>query len=243
MLSPARVARRAATAPFGLVAAARGARAVHPQGFLCRGRWRITDEHAAAAGVPLLQRGADLEVLARPSRGAGLPERVGDFLAIAVRLVDAHGPGRPQDLLMNTTLDLPVAHHLFLPAPRWYAQSYSTCLPYTTDAGATLLVGLLPPDEAGPGPSVDAMRRAVAEGTTFRIALATPLRRFAPIGELRLDEVVGPDAGDVDFEPLVNCGGGLHPAPAWLQRIRSEAYLRSRRGRHGPVTPRTRPTA
>jgi hypothetical protein len=79
----------------------------------------------------------------------------------SVRLLDAYGPGLDQDLLINASADLPVAHNVFLPAPRWFAQSYSTCLPYRAGAGL-VVVGLLPPDRRGPGPSLDAMRAALS---------------------------------------------------------------------------------
>lgn len=238
--TPARVVRRGLAAPFGALAAARRARAFHPQGFLCHGTWTVTRTVPAAARVPLLREGAHHDVLARPSRGIGLPEAVGDFLAIAVRLQDAHGPGRPQDLLLNSSVDLPVLHHLFLPAPRWFAQSFSSCLPYGTPDG-TVLIGLLPPAGRGPGPSLDELRAAIMHGLDLGIAVAGPLRRWERVGTLRLHGLVDPSAGDVDFDPLTHCGGGLEPAPQWLQAVRSEAYRVSRRGRRAPDTPRVRP--
>lgn len=225
------------TAPFALVSAARRARAFHPQGFLCHGTWKVERALPATTAVPVLQPGPPRPVIARPSRGVGLPESIGDFLAVAVRIVDAHGSGRPQDLLLNSSADAPVLHHAFLPAPRWFAQSYSSCLPYRTPAG-TLLVGLLPPDERGPGPGLDDMQAAVDAGVRFGIAVAAPLGRWERIGELHLQGLVDPAQGDVDFEPILNCGGGLTPAPAWLQTVRSEAYRWSRRGRHAPSAPR-----
>lgn len=234
-------AHRLLGAPFGAVARLRGARAVHPQGFLCRGTWSIDTALAITEGVPALGPGARFDVVARPSRGAGLPQRIGDFLAIAVRLVDANGPGRPQDLLMNSSVDVPVLHHAFLPAPRWFAQSYSTCLPYAVPGGA-LLIGLLPPAERGPDPSLDGLRERVSRGVTFGVAIAEPLGRWQRIGELRLDELTDAAAGDIDFEPVVNTGPSLSPAPAWLQRMRSAAYASSRRGRAAPRRPRVTPS-
>jgi hypothetical protein len=227
-------------APFGLVARLRHARAVHPQGFLCTGTWTITTNLDATNGVSLLRAGARYDVIARPSRGAGLPEAIGDFLAVAVRLVDAHGPGRPQDLLMNSSADVPLLHHLFLPAPHWYAQSYSTCLPYTTPNGS-LLIGLLPPQDPPPSPSLHDLRDRISRGVVFGIAVAEPFGRWQRIGELRLDHVLDDADGDVDFEPVQNTGGNLAPAPAWLQRLRSDAYGWSRRGRHAPRDPRKQP--
>jgi hypothetical protein len=217
------------TFPFRVGSALRGARVFHPRGFLCEGRWEITRTSPAAPTAEALTAGAGFDCLVRVSRGAGFPERLPDFFGFAVRLRDAYGPGQDQDLLINASADLPVAHNVFLPAPRWFAQSYSTCLPYRAGAGL-MLVGLLPPAGHGPGPSLDAMRASVIEGTTFRIAVSTMLGRWQPIGTLRLR---GPlSSRDVSFDPW-NTGGGLIPA-TWLNRLRREAYRQSRLGRGAP---------
>jgi hypothetical protein len=219
----------ALAAPFRVGSALRGARVFHPEGFLCRGSWNIEEESELAGSAEVLQPGARNDVIARVSRGAGLPDALPDFFGIAVRLVDAYGPDRHQDLLINASSSLPLLHHLFLPAPRWFAQSYSTCLPYRA-GGSAFLVGLLPPPDRGPAPPLAAMRAAIAEGVAFGIALSAPLGRWSRVGTLRLEQ---PLPGDLDFDPW-NTGGGLEPA-TWLNRIRREAYRQSRlaRGRPG----------
>jgi hypothetical protein len=121
-----------------------------------------------------------------------------------------------------------VLHHLFLPAPRWFAQCYSTCLPYRSGDGP-FLIGLLPPAERGPAPPLAAMRAAVRAGVAFRIAVCAPLGRWRPIGVLQLGDPLPSEAPDVDFDPW-NTGGGLVPA-TWLNRIRREAYRQSRLAR------------
>jgi hypothetical protein len=221
----ATLVERAVALPFRAGSALRGARIVHPEGFLCEGEWAVERGSPLAPGAEALRAGARYDVLARVSRGAGLPEALPDFYAVAVRLVDAYGPGAHQDLLINASSGLPVLHHLFLPAPRWFAQTYSTCLPYRAGAGAFLL-GLLPPREHGPGPPLAAMRAAVAAGVEFGIALAPPFGRFARVGALRLG---APRDGDAPYDPW-RTGGGLEPA-TWLNRLRREAYAQSRRGR------------
>jgi hypothetical protein len=169
-----------------------------------------------------------LDCLVRVSRGAGLPEELPDFFGLAVRLLDAYGAGEHQDLLINASADLPVVHHLFLPAPRWYAQSYSTGLPYRAGAGL-FLVELLPPDGRGPGPSLEAMRAATERTVALGIAVSTLLGRWERIGTLRLHDPLEPGAGDVDFDPC-HARGGLEPATR-LNRLRREAYRQSRLGR------------
>jgi hypothetical protein len=226
------VLRTVASLPFRALAAARGARAFHPQGFLCRGTWTVERTSPLAPGAQVLQAGAEHPCIVRLSRGAGLPEWLPDVYGISVRLEDAYGPGRHQDLLINSSADLPVVHHVFLPSPRWYGQSHSTCLPYRAGAGL-VLIGLQPPRRRGPEPSVDAMRAEVARGTSYGIAVAASLGRWEPIGTLALRDPLAPEFGDVDFDPW-NTGGGLVPA-TWLNRWRREAYRQSRLGRGAPA--------
>jgi hypothetical protein len=218
--------------PFRLGSALRGARIFHPEGFLCGGTWEVETRSALARDAEVFRPGARHEVVARISRGAGLPQALPDFFGIAVRLVDAYGPGSHQDLLINASSSLPVLHHLFLPAPRWFVQAYSTCLPYRAGS-RPFLVGLLPPAQRGPAPPLAAMRAAVDDGVAFGIALAGPLGRWKRVGTLRLHDPIPAEAGDVDIDPW-NTGGGLVPA-TWLNRIRREAYRQSRRGRGRPA--------
>lgn len=229
----------AVSLPFRALATVRHARAFHPQGFLCKGTWDIARTSSRAPEARVLQAGARHDCLVRVSRGAGLPESVGDFFGIAVRLLDAYGDGRHQDLLINASADLPLLHHVFLPAPRWFAQSYSTVLPYRAGAGL-VVVGLQPPRRRGPGPSLDAMRRSIRSGDVcFEVGVAGPLERWEPVGTLRLHDPLSAARGDADFDPTI-CGGGLEPA-TWLNALRREAYRQSRKGRGAPEQPRLSP--
>lgn len=219
--------------PFAALSALRGSRIFHPQGFVCSGTWTVERASPLAPGAIVLTPGQRFEVVARASRGAGLPQSVGDFFGIAVRILDAGGPGRHQDVLANASLDLPLVHHVFLPAPHWYAQAYSTCLPYTAGAGR-ILVGWLPPDDGDtPGPDLDALREEVRAGrATFGIGVASvPFGRFARVGTLRLDGLL-PDL-DVSFDPIAHTGGGLLPVGA-LNALRHGAYRASQLGRGAP---------
>ena len=218
--------------PFRFGTALRGASVFHAQGFLCRGVWEVDSVSELTRDAIVLRPGARHDVVARVSRGVGLPEALPDFFGIAVRLVDAYGPGDHQDLLINSSSGLPVLHHLFLPAPRWFAQPYSTCLPYRSGS-KPFLIGLQPPPERGPAPALNAMRAAVQNRVEFGITVAGPLGRWRRVGTLELRDPISPLAGDVDFDPW-NTGGGLTPA-TWLNRIRREAYRQSRRARGRPA--------
>ena len=172
-------------------------------------------------------------MIARVSRGAGLPEALPDFFGIAARLVDSYGPGRHQDLLINASSSLPVLQEhdeertvgiLLVTGDRGLAGSFNSQI---IRAGVQLQREL-----KGEGKEA-AMRAAIGAGVAFAIAVAAPLGRWQPIGVLQLRDPLPPDAPDVDFDPW-NTGGGLVPA-TWLNRIRREAYRQSRlaRGRPG----------
>jgi hypothetical protein len=222
---------RAVAVPFRLGSALRGARVFHPQGFLCRGTWRVRRGAALAPDAAVLGPGTEHECLVRLSRGAGLPEALPDWFGLTVRLENAYGPGRHQDLLLNSSAGAPLVRHLFLPAARWFAQAYSTCLPYRAGAGPFLIL-LEPPAEPGPEPSLAGMRAAVARRPRFEIAVAGSAGRRQRIGQLELRDPLPPDTPDVDFDPW-NTGGGLKPATR-INELRREAYRQSRRGRGRP---------
>lgn len=203
--------RRVFPRPFEALSVLRGTRGVHPQGVLCRGTLLVDRASPLAGGAELLQPGAEREVLARFSRLAGLPQHLGDVFGLAVRVFDAYGPGAHQDLLCNSSLDLPLVHRVFLPACRWYSQACSSCLHYDGGAGS-MVVGWLPPGEPGPGPSVDALRATLAGGgVRMGIGLAPPLGRFERIGALALDAPVDAAEGDVDFDPSATPAGACAP--------------------------------
>jgi hypothetical protein len=140
-------------------------------------------------------------------------------------VLDAYGRGRHQDVLMVSSIDLPVLHHIFVPAGDVQQRPYSSSLPYRA-AGKTFLLGVMP-DRASPRPSggdeFDRLGRAAATGRlSFELAVAPLGRRFRRVGALRVEDRL-PDALDaLRFNPF-NCGGGLEPA-GWLNRLRDYAY-------------------
>ena len=149
--------------------------------------------------------------VARISRGVGLPEPIPDTIGLAVRISDAHGPGRHQDFLMNTSLDAPVLHHLILPQ-LLPGQSYSSVLAYRIGDDLRL-VGALP---RGRG--------------AFDLALAPVAGRFAAVARLSPDEQLTGEASEaLRFNPW-NTGGGIRPVGPF-QGWRRSAYAGSQEGR------------
>jgi hypothetical protein len=187
----------------------RGARIFHPDGDAFAATLSVPG--GIRTGAPLFDNRGEYRAIARLSRGVGLPEPLPDTIGLAVRICDAHGPGRHQDFLMNTSVDAPVLHHLILPgiAPQ---QSYSSVLAYRI--GERLrLVGALP---RGAG--------------AFDLALAPLAGRFAGIGRLSLGEKLSDSGSEaLRFNPW-HCGGGIRPVGPF-QKWRRAAYRGSQEGR------------
>ena len=187
----------------------RGKRILHPDGAAYEAALSVTGgEH----GALLFDVPGEHDAIVRLSRGVGLPKPLPDVLGLAVRIVDAHGPNRHQDLLLVTSVDVPVLHHLILPGPLGtYGQSYSSVLPYRL-GDRLALVGALPrrPD--------------------FELATAPVGGRLTPFGRLRLAERLSHEASEALRFNVWNTGGGIRPTGPF-QGIRAPAYRGSQSGR------------
>ncbi len=210
------------------VARLRGGRPVHPLGVVYRARVRIDGRAGGPWGAELLSQSRDRPALVRFSRSLGLPRPLPDLLGAAVRVLDAYGPSRHQDFLMVTSVDLPLLHHLFVPATDFQQRPYSSSLPFRA-GGDVFLVGLLPdplsPRPAG-GDELDRLARAAATGRLgFGLAVAPLGGRFRRIGSVDIEDRLPPAADAIRFDPF-NSGGGLEPV-GLLNRMRRQAYPRS----------------
>jgi hypothetical protein len=180
----------------------------------------------APAGAQLLSRPSEHEAILRFSRSVGVPRPIPDLLGVSLRVVDAYGPDRHQDVLTVSSVDRPVLHHVFVPATDFQQRPYSCSLPYRA-GDETFLLGVTP-DPAAPRPAgsdeFDRLARAAATGElVFGLAVAPVNGRFRRVGTLHVGERL-PDAMDaLPFNPVTNCGGGLAPAGV-LNRLRDYAY-------------------
>src|SRR5918998_4358533 len=136
---PAPVA--AATGAFwGAISALRGGRrSLHPIGDAFEATF-VVPQRRDPLGADLLDQPGERRAIVRFSRGAGLPEPLPDVLGIAIRVLDAHGPGGHQDFLLATSADLPFAHHALLPATSFFDRTFSSILVYSI-GGAARVVG------------------------------------------------------------------------------------------------------
>jgi hypothetical protein len=131
---PARVVVDAAGygigAALACLAAARGGKPVHPHGVVYHARLHIDGAAHAPRASTLLSTAADHAAVMRFSRSIGLPRPIPDLLGVSLRVLDAYAPGRHQDFLLVSSVDLPVLHHLFVPSTDVQSRPYRSSLPY-----------------------------------------------------------------------------------------------------------------
>ena len=207
------------------VAAVRGGKAVHPHGVVHRARVIAEGAAHAPQGARLLGEAAEHDAIVRFSRSVGLPRPVPDLLGISVRVVDAYGRDHHQDLMLVTSVDRPVLHHVFVPATDFQQRVYTSSLPYRA-GGEAFLLGVTP-EGASPRPAgddeFDRLARAAATGElAFALAVAPIGGRFRPVGRIEVGDRTPPSVDALRFNPF-NCGGGREPA-GFRNRLRGYAY-------------------
>lgn len=215
----------------------RGARVFHPEGIAQRVTVTIrpTSEEPDAdeLGVALLDRPGTYEGFVRFSRGASLPEPLPDVLGLAVRICDAHGPGADQDILVGSSLDLPVGRQLLLPTIGFRGTTLSSVLPYRLGQGGIFWLGARVCDPAGaPLVRLSGLRQAIDAGeATLTLRYARRFggwRNFADVtfnGDLSQE-----DSDALAFNVDENTGGGIEPA-GFFQALRRHAYAASQAAR------------
>jgi hypothetical protein len=212
-------------AVLAAIAGLRRGKAVHPDGVVYEGRLIVTGSPDAPSGAQLLAEPAEHRAIVRFSRSVGVPRPLPDLLGMSIRVPDAYGDGLHQDVLLVTSADYPVLHHIFLPASDTQQRPYTSSLPYRAGPDRFLLGAL--PDPRSPRPPGDTEfdRLDAAARTTrlvFQIAVAAVGGRFRPVAELRIGRRLPPELDALRFNPF-NCGGGMEPA-GWLNGARDRAY-------------------
>lgn len=200
---------------FRLASRVRGERAIHTRGTAVAASFVV---RGGSTGVPLLDEPGRHDAVVRFSRAVGLPDRLPDILGIAIRVLDAHGPGRPQDLLLDSTLDLPLLRRVPLPRYDLLGVPYTSVTAYEL-AGRRRLLAVLPDPGA---PRTASLRELAGRGDGARLRLAAATGRGWQT--LAVVELQGPvaHARSIRFSPD-RTGGGIRPV-GWLQDLRKDAY-------------------
>ena len=216
---------------FGGASAVRRGKAVHPHGVVYAAELEVSGAPDAPQSASLLREPGGHPAIVRFSRSLGVPRPLPDLLGMSIRVPDAYGPAQHQDFLLVSSVDLPVAHHVFLPVTDAQQRPYSSSLPYR--AGPDLfIVGTLP-DPGSPRPAgedeFDRLDAAAATGRLrFGLAVASLGGRFRTLATLRIGDRLGGELDALRFNPQ-NTGGGLEPA-GFLNRIRPRTYSMSQAG-------------
>lgn len=228
-------AGRGAAAVFGLLSWARRSRVFHPAGVAFQAAVTV-EPNDEPTGAALLDERGRYRAVIRVSRGVGLPAGWPDVLGLAVRMLDAHGPGHHQDLLMATAGGSgPGLRHLLVPARSFSWPRYSTLLPYRVGE-QLVVIGARPLAEPGFEPRtfdevgealVDARLRFALEVSTVR----GDWRRWGTVDVgRRLPET---EEASLRFDPF-RSGPDLVPA-GFLNTLRRRAYKASQDARPTPL--------
>lgn len=198
---------------FGLLARARGDRALHPRGVA----WAATTTFARPVpGVPALSEPRELDTLLRLSRAIGLPSVFPDILGLALRLHDFDGPGRPLDLLLASS-PAPPRHRMLLPARSFERAWFTGLLPYRIGEHCMVLAA----HAAGPG--------------HFGLSAVRPGQRQGEIlADVRVTRGLDPAPPEASsFDPILHAAPDFRQDAGWLDALRARAYRASRSQRLG----------
>ena len=222
---------------LGAIAAVRRGKAVHPHGAVHAAR--LVLDGTGPSGSTLLGTAGEHRAIVRFSRSVGVPRPIPDLLGMSIRVLDAYGQDEHQDLMLVSSADLPVAHHIFLPASDVQQRPYTSSLPFRA-GDERFLIGALPvagSPRPGGGNELERLAAAAATGRLrFDLAVAAVMGRFRPVGQIWVESRLPGELDALRFNPW-NSGGGLEPAGA-LNGARDRAYKMSqaawgRTQRHG----------
>jgi hypothetical protein len=192
---------------FGALARLRRDRALHPNGATQRGRAQL-----APAGADLA-RELDVEAIVRFSRGAGLPARFPDVNGLAIRLVDARGPGLHRDLLLSSAGPGPL-RRILMPAIDFGTSRFSSVLSFGLRGHRVVLTASV----RGRALTLDRLRREPAQ----RIDVAAVPRGQEPVDLLTITTTEVIDGRPVRFRPW-KTDSALVPL-GLLNALRGPAY-------------------
>ncbi|MGE2690145.1 phosphodiesterase [Mycolicibacterium pulveris] len=214
-----------AALPVRLGAAIRGRRLFHPNGVMAEGLLeRIAPD---GEGLPMVS----CDVVARVSKGIGLPGALPDVAGLAWRMPppqDLHGCTPWDVLLASTVANSRIA---LSPVTAWSGATFSSLMPLQYRDTPWWVRAHLVTDLGGRGLSLDAIRDQLdTAGVVFDIDQAAGTGGFRPLARLTLRHT-DPSNDDIGFDPTVHSDPDVTLLPRWLGEFRRAAYRRSRQGR------------
>lgn len=214
-----------AALPFRLGSALRNGRLFHPDGVLAEGIL----ERIAPTGEGLPMQSCD--VIARVSKGIGLPGTLPDIAGLAWRIPppqDLRSCG-PWDVLLASTVAR--SRVILAPARSWSGATFSSLMPLRFNGGIWWVRARLTTKIDEPGLALDTIRNQIDSGEiTFDVEQAMRTGGFRPLARLTLRHL-DPSRDDVAFDPILHSDEEVQLVPGWLADLRRAAYRRSREGR------------
>jgi hypothetical protein len=215
-------------AGFRKLAQLRQGRAFHPRGLLLSGQLS-----GHGNGLLPLPTGPG-DVLARVSKGAGVPGGGPDVLGLALRLPSDNLPcpaEGPWDILLSTAGTGALTRMLPRPAATWHRATYSTIEPYRAEGRHVWLLARPAGHPTGPA-SIEALQDWVRrEPLRFTLHESGHDRRWRQVAEVTLSRPLPENDEDPAFNPMTHIPPDVRLAPEWLSRLRELAYRGSRIGR------------
>jgi hypothetical protein len=210
--------------PYRTLSRLRRKRGFHPYGVGFAAR--LTPVGEGGFGASVLEREA--EVVVRLSRALGLPEWLPEPYGLALRVPDAYGSGRHQDLLLVTSAAPPLGRHTLLPARGFCDLPYSTVLPYRV-GGEKVVIGARGL-ASRPGPTLGDLRSRERGELEFELSIAELAGEWRPVARLTLGERLSPELTERLHLDPTNTGDGLELV-GLLNKLRGPAYSASQEGR------------
>ncbi|MFG1931790.1 phosphodiesterase [Mycobacterium sp. NPDC048908] len=211
--------------PIRLGAAARHRRLFHPSGVLAEGY--LERVAPPEGGLPM----PSCDVIARVSKGVGLPGATADVAGLAWRIPppqDLRSCG-PWDVLLASTVAN--SRIVLAPARSWSRTTFSSLMPLRYDGGVWWIRARLVTKIDEPGLSLDTIRNHIDSGEIeFDIEQARGISGFSPLARLTLRHL-DPSNDDIAFDPVLHSDDDVQLVPGWLADFRRAAYRRSREGR------------
>lgn len=208
---------------FYALSRVRDARIVHPRGAAYEAIWRSAADNPLDLRDPTAD--GDWRAVVRTSRGVGLPPLAPDALGIAIKVLDAHGHGHDQDLLLASIGSGRLSSRMLRPSRSFVATRFSSLLPYDIAGSRTPVVAVV---HGEPATSI----QPADDAPEVRIEVSLE-RTGQPLATVILTRPMSASvARDVRFDPW-NTGGSVQPV-GLLNRVRRPVYEASQRGRSAP---------
>jgi len=225
MGAPSRVVGYGLSQVIRLIQVFRRGRPVHPTGLSLVGRVERLGGRERS-GIAWIDEPGEGAVLARLSRGLGLPEPLPDIVGLALRVTDGEASC---DVLLATTGASRPGRFMVLLRRRIDKGTFGTMMPYRGPLGPVLLAArTLAPAVALPA-SIDGFQRTIGHETwRLRLYWARPLGPWVPFATLDLRRDPGRPDNDIRYDPMQNAPRGALTYD-WSRNLRERSYRLARR--------------